>query len=181
MQQWQKPQTDPGSWWTGIYRCRLGHRDTDTDIKKYIRLILRWDQHLQKVVLTKNDLEYNNTAHRHPQVFPVGENSSDADNLLLCATCVKGKLWTMSGPDSSSIHMWKRLIVDRLVLFLSTVAAPQESRSLTQTASVITFWDVFCIWMFICIAWWPTISSNGEAYPLFNNPTIPRSYPSIQE
>ena len=35
--------------------------------------------------------------------FPVGEKTSDKDNVLLCSTCVKCQLWTMSGADSSHI------------------------------------------------------------------------------
>lgn len=36
------------------------------------------------------------------RVFPVVENVSDTNNLLLYATCVKGQLLTMSVPDSQT-------------------------------------------------------------------------------
>jgi len=36
-------------------------------------------------------------------VFPLAENASDRDNLMLSATCLKEQLWTISGPDISDI------------------------------------------------------------------------------
>lgn len=37
-------------------------------------------------------------------VFPVSNDTSDTDNLLLCPTCVKEKLWTMSALDSQNSY-----------------------------------------------------------------------------
>lgn len=37
------------------------------------------------------------------RVFPVGEHTSNMNNLLLYATCVNGQLQKMSGPDSLDI------------------------------------------------------------------------------
>lgn len=45
-----------------------------------------------------------NNPRLNKTVFPVSENTSDRDkNVPLCATCVKGQLWILSGPDSSEI------------------------------------------------------------------------------
>lgn len=40
--------------------------------------------------------------HQH-RIFPVGENTLDLDNLLLCATCLKGQLPQMYQSDSYDI------------------------------------------------------------------------------
>lgn len=47
-------------------------------------------------------LHHSATA-RVNQTFPVGEDTCDTDNLLLCATCVKGQLQTVSRPDSPDV------------------------------------------------------------------------------
>lgn len=41
--------------------------------------------------------------HKLKQVSPVGENVSDMDHLPLCATFVKGQLWTKFGSDSMTV------------------------------------------------------------------------------
>lgn len=72
----------------------------------WLKLKLAWRIHSEQVgVLMTFPCLLHALPRRHPspksnRVFPVGENASDTDNLLLCATCVKGQLLTMCGPDS---------------------------------------------------------------------------------
>lgn len=52
-------------------------------------------------------------------VFPVGENTSDTDNVLLCPTCVKGQLWTTDSPDVAQSSCEERSYLRAVTLIWS--------------------------------------------------------------